>query len=311
MADEYGNRRISEFNAQSENRVTRETVFAAENKSAQENVSVKENLEFDGKSSRKTDKIKSRNKALSVMTSSLVGVIGLVVAGMTNLVNIKYKADFEKVKYVDGEIQYSINVKELTTKENLTIYQSRDTKKLEPIVYKDIDMKEGVIEGVIPVDKEYIERQLASSDNISIKYVLELRGLVGLDVERLFDRWVVRIDKFTSEFKDITGYCNCGVDGYYYFTMNFTDDGGLFSNFEAYIIDDFYESAPEEEKSKHISYWAYSDGIASKEEIESINLHDEQRIFVLDLQGSRGTLVIRYNKDGVDEKIEVRTPVEL
>ena len=300
MADEYGNRRISEFNAQSENRVTRETVFAAENKSAQENVSIKENLEFDGKSLRKTDKIKSRNKALSVMTSSLVGVIGLVVAGMTNLVNIKYKADFEKVKYVDGEIQYSINVKELTTKENLTIYQSRDTKKLEPIVYKDIDMKEGVIEGVIPVDQDYIQRQLASSDNVTIKYVLELRGLVGLDVERLFDRWVVRIDKFTSEFKDITGYCNCGVDGYYYFTMNFTDDGGLFSNFEAYIIDDFYETASEQEKEKHIAYCTLSE-----------NLHDEQRIFVLDLQGSRGTLVIRYNKDGVDEKIEVRTPVEL
>ena len=300
MADEYGNRRISEFNAQSENRVTRETVFAAENKSAQENVSIKENLEFDGKSSRKTDKIKSRNKALSVMTSSLVGVIGLVVAGMTNLVNIKYKADFEKVKYVDGEIQYSINVKELTSKENLTIYQSRDTKKLDPIVYKNIDMKEGVIEGVIPVDQDYIQRQLASSDNVSIKYVLELRGLVGLDVERLFDRWVVRIDKFTSEFKDITGYCNCGVDGYYYFTMNFTDDGGLFSNFEAYIIDDFYETASEQEKEKHIAYCTLSE-----------NLHDEQRIFVLDLQGSRGTLVIRYNKDGVDEKIEVRTPVEL
>ena len=300
MADEYGNRRISEFNAQSENRVTRETVFAAENKSAQENVSIKENLEFDGKSSRKTDKIKSRNKALSVMTSSLVGVIGLVVAGMTNLVNIKYKADFEKVKYVDGEIQYSINVKELTSKENLTIYQSRDTKKLDPIVYKNIDMKEGVIEGVIPVDQDYIQRQLASSDNVSIKYVLELRGLVGLDVERLFDRWVVRIDKFTSEFKDITGYCNCGVDGYYYFTMNFTDDGGLFSNFEAYIIDDFYETASEQEKEKHIAYCTLSE-----------NLHDEQRIFVLDLQGSRGTLVIRYNKDGVDEKIEVRTPIEL
>ena len=300
MADEYGNRRISEFNAQSENRVTRETVFAAENKSAQENVSIKENLEFDGKSSRKTDKIKSRNKALSIMTSSLVGVIGLVVAGMTNLVNIKYKADFEKVKYVDGEIQYSINVKELTSKENLTIYQSRDTKKLDPIVYKNIDMKEGVIEGVIPVDQDYIQRQLASGDNVSIKYVLELRGLVGLDVERLFDRWVVRIDKFTSEFKDITGYCNCGVDGYYYFTMNFTDDGGLFSNFEAYIIDDFYETASEQEKEKHIAYCTLSE-----------NLHDEQRIFVLDLQGSRGTLVIRYNKDGVEEKIEVRTPVEL
>ena len=310
MLDEFGNKKISEFTSQEENKAARENVFAVENKAVNENVSVKENIDFGAKSSGKTDKIKSRNKAISVMTSSLVGVIGLVVAGMTNLVNVKYNAEFDRVKYIDGEIQYSINVKDLTEKENLTIYLSRDTKKLEPIRYEQTEMKEGVIEGVIPVDQDYIQRQLASSNNVTIKYVLELRGVVGLDVERLFDRYVVRIDKFTSAFDSVEGYCNCGVDGYYYFTMNFEDDGGLFTKFQAYIIDDFYESAPDDEKSKHISYWAYSDGIASKEEIESINLHDEQRIFVLDLQGSHGTLVIKYTKDGVEQK-EVRTSVEL
>ena len=299
MLDEFGNKKISEFTSQEENKVARENLFAIENKAANENITAKEKIEFDGKSLRKTDKIKSRNKAISVMTSSLVGVIGLVVAGMTNLVNIKYNAEFDRVKYVDGEIQYSINVKDLTAKENLTIYQSRDTKKLDPIRYENMDLKDGVIEGVIPVDQEYIERQLASSNNVTIKYVLELRGVVGLDVERLFDRYVVKIDKFTSTFDSVEGYCNCGVDGYYYFTMKYEDDGGLFSKFEAYIIDDFYESASEEEKERHISYCTYSE-----------NLHDEQRIFVLDLQGSHGTLVIKYLKDGVDQQ-EVRTSVEL
>lgn len=302
MADEFGNKKINEFNSQPENKVARENLFAVENKSTLENISVKENLEFDAKYSEKTGKIKSRNKAISIMTSSLVGVIGLVVAGMTNLVNIKYKAEFERVKYIDGEIQYSINVKDLTEKENLTIYQSRDTKKLEPIRYEQMDMKEGVIEGSIKVDQDYIERQLASSDNVTIKYVLELRGLVGLDVERLFDRWVVKIDKFTSVFNTVEGYCNCGVDGYYYFTMDFEDDGGLFSNWEAYIIDDFYESASEQEKDRHIAYCT---------DLLDENAHNEQRIFVLDLQGSHGTLIIKYNKDGVEEKLEVRTPVEL
>lgn len=299
MADEFGNKRIEEFNPQVENKAATENVFISENKVSQENIPVKENKEFDEKSLEKSLKNKNRNKAISVMTSSLVGVVGLVVAGLTNLVNIKFKAKFNDVKYRDGQIHYSINVKDMTEKENLTIYQSRDTIKLEPVSLIDED-GDGLIEGAIDVDKEYIEKQFAEKDNANVRYVLDLRGLVGLDVERLFDRWVVKIDKFTSNFEDVTGYCNCGVDGYYYFQMNFEDDGGLFTNFEAYIIDDFYENAREEDKPNHIAYCTFTD-----------NLHEEQRIFVLDLQGSRGTLVIRYNKDGVDEKVEVRTPVEL
>ena len=297
--DEYGNRRAPELNPQVENKVTRENIIAQENKVAFENVTAKENVEFDGKSLRKTDKIKAHNKAMSVLTSSLVGVVGLVVAGMTNLVNIKFKAKFNEVEYRDGQIVYSINVKDMTEKENLTIYQSRDTIDLEPVHLVDED-GDGVIEGVIDVDRDYIERQLALKDNINVKYVLHLRGMVGLEVERLFDRWVVRIDKYTSKFEDVTGYCNCGVDGYYYFTMNFEDDGGLFSDFKAYIKDDFYDTAAESEKEKHIAYCTFSD-----------NLHDEQKIFVLDLQGSHGTLVIEYTKDGETDPISVTTPVEL
>ena len=274
--DEYGNRRAPEINPQVENKATRENVFAVENKTVNENIVAKENIEFDGKSSRKTDKIKARNKAISVLTSSLVGVVGLVVAGMTNLVNIKFKAKFNDVEYRDGQIYYSINVKDMTEKENLTIYQSRDTTKLEPVRLVDED-GDGLIEGSIEVDRDYIERQLERKDNVNVKYVLDLRGVVGLEVERLFDRWVVRIDKYTSKFEDVTGYCNCGVDGYYYFTMNFEDDGGLFTDFEAYIEDDFGNKATCE----------FTD-----------NLHDEQKIFVLDLQGSHGKLVIKYKADG-------------
>lgn len=274
--DEYGNKRAPELNPQVENKVTRENVFAVENKTVNENIVAKENIEFDGKSSRKTDKIKARNKAISVLTSSLVGVVGLVVAGMTNLVNIKFKAKFNDVEYRDGQIYYSINVKDMTEKENLTIYQSRDATKLEPVRLVDED-GDGLIEGSVEVDRDYIERQLERKDNVNVKYVLDLRGVVGLEVERLFDRWVVRIDKYTSKFEDVTGYCNCGVDGYYYFTMNFEDDGGLFTDFEAYIEDDFGNKAACE----------FTD-----------NLHDEQKIFVLDLQGSHGKLVIKYKADG-------------
>ena len=300
MFDEYSNRKAPEFERQVENKTVNENLFVAENKTFNENVRVKENIEFDGKSLKKPGKTKARNKALSVLTTSLVGVVGLVVAGMTNLINIKLKAEFDKVEYQDGRINYAINVENLTEKEYLVIYPERDGKKLDGIKLVDED-GDGYIAGSFDVDIDYIQKQQELFDNVSVKYVVNLRGLVGLDVERLFDRYVVIIDQFTSEFEDVEGYCNCGVDGYYYFKMNFKDDGGLFSNFEAYIIDDFYdENDVTGEKEKHIAYCTFSD-----------NLHDEQKIFVLDLQGSRGTLVIKYNKEGVEEKITVTTPIEL
>ena len=165
--DEYGNRIAPEFNPQVENKFTNENAFAVENKAAFENVTAKENIEFDGKSPRKTDKTKSRNKAMSVLTSSLVGVVGLVVAGMTNLVNIKFKAKFNDVEYRDGQIHYSIDVKDMTEKEYLIIYQSRDTIDLEPVRLEDED-GDGLITGAIDVDKEYIEKQFENKEILHI-----------------------------------------------------------------------------------------------------------------------------------------------
>ena len=301
MFDEYSNKKAPEYNSQVENKVTSENVFAVENKTVIENVNAKENIEFDGKSYKKQDRAKARNKALSVLTTSLVGVVGLVVAGLTNMINIKLKAKFDEVEYRDGKIAFSINVQNLTEKEYIVVYPERDTKKLDECKYYLADAEDGYISGSFDVDKEYIENQLATGDNVTVRYVLNLRGLVGLDVERLFDRYVVKIDKMTSRFDDVEGYCNCGVDGYYYFKMNFEDDGGLFSNFEAYIIDDFYdENDVTGEKEKHIAYCTFSD-----------NLHEYQKIFVDNLKGSHGKLVIKYNKEGETDKIVVETPIEL
>ena len=301
MFDEYSNKKAPEFNSQVENKVVNENVFAVENKSVIENVNAKENIEFDGKSYKKTDRNKARNKAMSVLTTSLVGVVGLVVAGLTNMINVKLKAKFDEVEYRDGKIAFSINVSNLTEKEYIVVYPERDTTKVEECKYYLDDSKDGVISGSFDVDTDYIEKQLATGDNVTVMYVLNLRGLVGLDVERLFDRYVVKIDKMTSRFDDVEGYCNCGVDGYYYFKMNFEDDGGLFSNFEAYIIDDFYDANDASgEKEKHIAYCMFSD-----------NLHEYQKIFVDNLKGSSGKLVIKYNKDGETDKIVVETKVEL
>ena len=290
MADEFNNKAAPEFSPQSENRVIKENLFAQENKIVAESVAAKENLDTVGEKrpAGRLNKAK-KNKALGVLSASLVGTIALVLTTMTNLVNVKMKAEFNEVAYEDGLLKYSINVKDMTEKETLTLYPSRDNKSLEKISLIDDD-GDGLIEGAIELDKQYIKDRLDSGENVNIKYVLNLKGMVGLDIERAFDRWVVRIDKQTSKFENVSYHCECGVDGYFYFTMNFEDDNALFTDFEAWIEDAFYEDATTDaERELHIARCAFTE-----------NLHDEQRIFVDGLTGSAGKLFIKYKTDGVD-----------
>lgn len=291
MIDEYRNNKAPEFAPQKENKAVKEVFRVNENMSTSENVEVKENSDFNAaKRDAKTQK-SSRNRALSVLTSSLVGVVGVVVAGMTNLLNVKFKAEFDsmELRLSEDKILYSISVKDMTEKEYLMIYPERDGVKLGSVKLIDED-EDGVIKGFYPIDKEYIN----AHTNKTVKYVFNLRGLVGLDVERLFDRYVVPIKNYQAEFKGVEGHCECGVDGYYYFTMDFKDEGGLFKDFEAYIVDSFYDDADEQSKPNHIAHCTFND-----------NLHSEQRIFVGGLQGSNGRLFIKYKTaDGAQHVVK-------
>ena len=290
MADEFNNKSAPEFSPQSENKVVKENLFAQENKSVLENVSVEENKDTtQGEPRTQKFNKEKKDRALGVLSASLVGTIALVLTTMTSLVNVKMKAEFEDVTYEDGVLKYSVNVKNMTEKETLMIYPSRDNKSFERIDLVDDD-GDGLVQGEIKIDKEYVAERLASGDNVNVKYVLNLKGDVGLDIEREFDRWVVRIDKQTSKFENVEYHCECGVDGYFYFTMNFEDDNQLFTDFEAWIEDAFYEDATTDlGREQHIAKCTFTE-----------NLHDEQRIFVDHLTGSAGKLFIKYKVNGED-----------
>lgn len=290
MADEFNNKSAPEFSPQSENKVVKENLFAQENKSVVENVPVEENKDTtQGQPRTQKFNKEKKDRALGVLSASLVGTIALVLTTMTSLVNVKMKAEFEDVTYEDGVLKYSVNVKNMTEKETLMIYPSRDNKSFERIDLVDDD-GDGLVQGEIKIDKEYVAERLASGDNVNVKYVLNLKGDVGLDIEREFDRWVVRIDKQTSKFENVEYHCECGVDGYFYFTMNFEDDNQLFTDFEAWIEDAFYEDATTDlGREQHIAKCTFTE-----------NLHDEQRIFVDHLTGSAGKLFIKYKSNGVD-----------
>ena len=290
MADEFNNKSAPEFSPQSENKLVKENLFVSENKTVKENIAAEETKDTT-QAKPKVEKFKKekKNKAIGALSASVAGTIALVLTTMTSLINVKMKAEFNEVNYEDGVIKYSVNVKDMTEKETLTIYQSRDEKALQKIDLLDDD-GDGVVEGEIELDKEYIADKLASGENVNVKYVLTLKGNVGLDIERAFDRWVVRIDKQTSKFEDVSYHCECGVDGYFYFTMNFEDDNQLFTDFEAWIEDAFYEDAiTTSEKNQHMAKCEFTE-----------NLHDEQRVFVDGLTGSAGKLFIKYKSNGVD-----------
>lgn len=277
MTNDELNQGVGEFNPQNENKSFAENVAIKENVIVNENQAVEESIPAPKKAPGKLNE-KKKEHALSVLSGGLAATVGAVLVGMTSYVNVKMSADFSDVKYEDGKIVYAINVQDMTEDETLTIYPYRDNGALDAISVRDED-GDGLIEGVIELDKEYIRTRLDSSDNVTVNYVLELKGVVGLNIERSFDRWVVRIDKMTSKFEDVESWCTCSEDGCYNFQMNFEDDNDLFTNFEAWITDDFGNES-------HCSF--------------TENLHDVQKIYVLDLQGAHGFLHIRYQADGVE-----------
>ena len=282
MNDEFNNKNGSEFNSQVESKTIKENIFALENKPVSENIPVKENLETVGQTNTKSKSLRKekQNKALSVMSAGLVGAVGTVVFGMTNLVNVKMNADFKEVEARDGVIAYSINVQDMSEKEKLTLYPQKDNVKLEAIPLVDED-GDGLIQGEIKIDVDYISEHISDRE---VVYTLQLKGVVGLGVERSFDEYQVKFENvLVSKFDSVEGECRCSIDGYYHFTMNFVDDKGLFTDFEAYIEDDF----------KNRSTCTFTN-----------NLHEEQKIFVETLNGSHGKLVIKYNAEGVETYVK-------
>ena len=281
MLDEFENRNGHETNPQVESRIIRENFSALENKPVSENVPVKENLSDDSrsKSEHKLNDNK-RDRALSVMSTSVVAAVGLVLGGITAFVNVKMKASFvdDNTKYDAGVLSYSINVQDMTEKETLCIYVTRDNKKIQTIDLLDED-GDGVINGVIPDVKEYVEEQFAVADNVEVNYLLELKGVVGLGVERSFDAFRTTITKTTAAFdkeNGITGECHCDEDGCFHFQLNFVDPNGVFHDFKAFIEDDY----------GNISECKWTD-----------NLHEEQKIYVLNLKGSHGYFTVKYKAD--------------
>ena len=221
---------------------------------------------------------KNKKSFLATLSTSLVVVVAAAVVGITNLLNVNLNATFndELTKYVDGKIQYSIDVNDLTEKETLRLYLYEDQELIESFTLID-EENDGIIDGEIHVDKEKIQAKLDQADNVRVEYRLDLKGEVGLNVERSFDSYVFQIDKFYSSIDSVDMWCQCSVDGCYHFLINYSDPLDKFTNFEAWI----------EDEKNNIAICEFSD-----------DLHAEQKIFVGNMATSRCQLFIKYLENG-------------
>lgn len=260
-----------------------ETTDYAETLSQSEYMEYREFIEADDDPyNRSRINQEKKNQALSQLTGGMVATIAAVAVGVTNLINVNLNASFNDVQYTDGAIVYEVAVEDAKEDNKLNLYFYDGDELVETYVLTDED-GDGLIGGSIALDTQEIETRLAADGSVSIPYRLTLKGEVGLDVERSFDSYLVKIDKMVSQFEGLEGACRCSVDGCYHFKMNFEDDGGLFTDFAAEIQDNY----------GNVAKCTFTD-----------NLHEEQTIFVGNMRGVNAKLVVTYNADGQPMTVE-------
>jgi len=278
------NTKIKENNVSPEFKPVDENVFTKESLNQQEFTSQEESSEQPKLSSTPEERAKKTNHALSMLSGGLVTIIASVAVGVTTMLNVNMSAEFKKVEFADGKINYEVAVSEMTEKEALTAYlYDSENHVINTIVLVDED-NDGIITGEIDLNKEELETKLSETKDGVLSYRLTLKGTVGLDVERSFDSYVCEIANAEAKFEDVTGECHCSIDGYYYFQMNFTDPFGLFTEFKATITDSL----------GNVVECNFTD-----------NLHEQQRIYVSNLRGNKGILKITYLADGKEQTISI------
>lgn len=275
---------VPENNPVSEYIVVGENVEYAETNPQAEYQEYREFIEADDDPNNNRSRMnrEKKNQAMSQLTGGMVATIAAVAVGVTNLINVNLDASFNDVQYTDGAIVYEVAVKDMGENDKLNLYYYDGDKLVETYVLSDED-GDGVINGEIALDTADIEARLAAEGNVSIPFRVTLKGEVGLDVERAFDSYLVKIDKMVSLFEGLEGNCQCSVDGNYHFKMNFEDDCGLFADFAAEIRDGY----------GNVAQCTFTE-----------NLHEEQTIFVGNMRGTNAKLVVTYTADGQPMTVE-------
>ena len=183
----------------------------------------------------------NRKKLLKILTGSLVTAGAASAFGVTTLINVGMSASFNEVNYQDGSIFFEFNAKNVNEDSVLLLHFLEGDKEIDSYDYSEqaYTSEDGIIKGSIELSKEMLDsfNTKLAEKNTDVTFELTLTGDVGLDVVRTFDSYKVQFYHAESVFEKVEGECHCGVDGYYYFTLIYSDDYGIFEGFKAYIED--------------------------------------------------------------------------
>lgn len=292
MADEIKEQLAKEVISPNESLLAHEQEIYPELISPKENVAVNE----DDNVKLKAESKPARSKAMKTLTGTFVTAGAAATFGVTTLINTDMSAEFKQAAYQDGHIAYQIDVSDMTDKQTLYLhfYDGKDELEVFDLTEKALNAENGVITGDIEFTTDMINdvNSRITDKNTDVTFNLTLTGNVGLSVERTFDNYAVQFYHAESKFEKVTGECHCGVDGYYYFNIIYTDDYGIFKDFKAYIED--------------------AEGNKSEcSDLNDSNAHDQHRIWVVDLKSSACKLVVSYSVEGDSEAKVVETNINL
>ena len=213
--------------------------------------------------------------------AAVVGVASLVVIGTSGLVNINMDGHIESLIFQDNKIVYDVSVSDVE-KGNTMYFEIYEGKSSKVSLTKEIltDVKEpltGKISGAFEVDELKIGDKLKTEESLS--YTFHLCGNTGL-VNRTYHSFVLEINSFESIFRSVSYRSDYANSGTFKFLMDFSDDYGIFTDFEASLKD--------------------SDG-KIKKCVFTDNLHDEQSISILDMAGGDAYFELSFNSNGTKE----------
>lgn len=170
---------------------------------------------------------KGGGKGAGILSAFFTSIVAVAVIGVSAGVPAAgAKAEFLEVWATDTSIGYQIAVEE-------------SPKPLKIVAYNDFTRR---------------EFDLETGENVGffldlqpdMRYIVAIQGNFGFGAQTLSET-EVKTDKLrpplVTEWRGITHECTCNIDGYFRFTMDFIDENGIWSDFEATLTDEYGNAA--------------------------------------------------------------------
>ena len=214
----------------------------------------------------------SVSAATTIATTAIVAIVGGFTI-LTTTVTTKVEVEIESIIASYDYIDYRINA--IGDTDSLLLKISNDFYAYE------IPLKEGINIGQAADLKSNMDY------NITITYddfLVKTTAYKGVITTLSTKEYITDKDSFKLIYN-----CQCGVDGYFYFYMDFRDDYNYWSNFEALLEDNY----------GNVSACVFTDDLYELQKIAIVNYDNQYN----DLIGEEAKLTITCDDKESKERI--------